>query len=86
MSQKGVENSGDQAKNENNDTNSENSNISHESQCKITIKNNHEFIYSTPIKRIRKKIFFPSTPKKQKRAKKHKGLIIQGRNLSSLLN
>ncbi len=86
MSQKGVENPGDQKQNANNEANAENSNNSNETQYKINIKNENEneFIFSSPIKRIKKKIYFPSTPKKKKRTKKYKGLKIKGRNLSAI--
>ena len=84
MSQKGVENPGDQKQNANNEANAENSNNSNEPQYKTNIKNENEFIFSSPIKRIKKKIHFPSTPKKKKRTKKYKGLTIKGRNLSTI--
>ena len=83
MSQKEVENSRDQTKNDTNVSSAENSNNANESEHKINIKNENDFIYATPIKRI-KKFFFPSTPKKKKRTKKYKGLKFQGRNLSTI--
>ena len=82
-SQKGVENSGDKIENDTNVSNAENSNNANESEHKINIKYKNEFIYATPIKRI-KKFFFPSTPKKKKRTKKFKGLKFPGRNLSTI--
>ncbi len=88
MSQKGVENPGDQKQNANNETNAENSNNSNETQYKINIKNENEneFIFSSPIKRIKKQIYIPSTPKKKKRTFHYDGPPIVGRNLMNIFD
>ena len=44
----------------------------------------HENLLSTPIKKVKKNIFFPVSPKKKKKIVEYKGLILKGKNLFNI--
>ena len=83
MSQKGVEKSNNQSLNSTmNETGTQESNHPNESTNNIHHPNINTFNFYTPIKKLKKRLSIPTTPKKKHRVKRY-NLIIKGRNLLS---
>ena len=69
-----------------NNASTENCENSDKSKRKAIYKGRFNYIFTTPIKKVRSRHYIPMTPKKKNRAREYVGLPIIGKNLLNIFD